>query len=94
MKFGKGSRPCGKSSRRCSNSSRRCGKSSGRCAPRCGEPIELAAQLRTEMGKLGGELHAEIHRAVSGSTRQMYLALLGQMAVMLGFFYFFLIPLR
>ncbi len=58
------------------------------------ELIELAAQLRTEMGKLGGELHAEIHRAVSGSTRQMYLALLGQMAVMLGFFYFFLIQLR
>jgi hypothetical protein len=59
-----------------------------------GELTELAAQLRTEMGKLGGELHAEIHRAVSGSTRQMYLALLGQMAVMLGFFYFFLIQLR
>jgi hypothetical protein len=58
------------------------------------ELIELAAQLRTEIGKLGGELHAEIHRAVSGSTRQMYLALLGQMAVMLGFFYFFLIQLR
>jgi hypothetical protein len=59
-----------------------------------GDLVELAAQLRTEMGKLGGELHAEIHRAVSGSTRQMYLALLGQMAVMLGFFYFFLIQLR
>ncbi len=59
-----------------------------------GELVELAAQLRTEMGKLGGELHAEIHRAVSGSTRQMYLALLGQMAVMLGFFYFFLVQLR
>jgi hypothetical protein len=59
-----------------------------------GELIELAAQLRTEIGKLGGELHAEIHRAVSGSTRQMYLALLGQMAVMLGFFYFFLVQLR
>jgi hypothetical protein len=59
------------------------------------ELVELGAQLRTEMGKLGGgELHAEIHRAVSGSTRQMYLALLGQMAVMLGFFYFFLIQLR
>ena len=58
------------------------------------ELVELGAQLRTEMGKLGGELHAEIHRAVSGATRQMYLALLGQMAVMLGFFYFFLIQLR
>jgi hypothetical protein len=59
-----------------------------------GELAGLAGQLRTEMGKLGGELHAEIHRAVSGSTRQMYLALLGQMAVMLGFFYFFLVQLR
>ena len=59
-----------------------------------GELIELAAQLRTEIGRLSGELHAEIHRAVSGSTRQMYLALLGQMAVMLGFFYFFLVQLR
>jgi len=58
------------------------------------ELIELTAQLRTEIGKLGGELHAEIHRAVSGSTRQMYLALLGQMAVMLGFFYFFITQLR
>ena len=58
------------------------------------ETASLAAQLRTEMGKLGGELHAEIHRAVSGSTRQMYLALLGQMAVMLGFFFFFLVQLR
>ena len=56
--------------------------------------VELGAQLRTETGKLGGELHAEIHRAVSGSTRQMYLALLGQMTVMLGFFYFFLVQLR
>jgi hypothetical protein len=58
------------------------------------EVVELGAQLRAEMGKLGGELHAEIHRAVSGSTRQMYLALLGQMGVMLGFFYFFLLQLR
>jgi hypothetical protein len=54
----------------------------------------LRADLRTETAKLGAELHAEIHRAVSGSTRQMYLALLGQTAVMLGFFYFFLIQLR
>jgi hypothetical protein len=54
----------------------------------------LRGDLRSEIAKLGGELHAEIHRAVSGSTRQMYLALLGQMAVMLGFFYFFLVQLR
>lgn len=54
----------------------------------------LAAQLRTEMARQGGELHAEIHRAVGGGTRQMYLALLGQMTVMLGFFYFFLAQVR
>jgi hypothetical protein len=46
------------------------------------------------MARLGGDLRAEIHRAVSGSTRQMYVALLGQMAVMLGFFCFFLVQLR
>jgi hypothetical protein len=59
-----------------------------------GEMAALGAALRTEIAKQGGELRAEIHRAVSGSTRQMYLALLGQMAVMLGFFYFFLVQLR
>jgi hypothetical protein len=55
-----------------------------------GEMKELAAALRTEIAKMGGELRAEI----AGFTRQMYLALLGQMAVMLGFFYFFLTQLR
>lgn len=47
------------------------------------------AQLRLEMEKLGGGLRAEIHRVVGGVARQMYLAILGQMAVMLGFAYFF-----
>jgi hypothetical protein len=47
------------------------------------------AQLRLEMEKLGGGLRAEIHRVVGGVGRQMYLAILGQMAVMLGFAYFF-----
>jgi len=46
------------------------------------------------MAKLGGELHAGIHRAVSGSTRQMYLALLGHMAMTLGFNYFLNTQLR
>lgn len=54
----------------------------------------LRADLRTEMAKLGGELHAEIHRAVSGSTRQMYMALLGHMAMTLGFIYFLNTQLR
>jgi hypothetical protein len=55
-----------------------------------GEMKDLAAALRTEVAKMGGELRVEI----AGVTRQMYLALLGQMAVMLGFFYFFLTQLR
>ena len=54
----------------------------------------LRADLRTEMAKLGGELHAEIHRAVSSSTRQMYMALLGHMAMTLGFIYFLNTQLR
>src|SRR6185436_16881240 len=54
------------------------------------EVAELAATLRTEMAKQGGELRAEI----ADGTRQMYLALLGQTAVLLGFFYFFLTQLR
>ena len=47
------------------------------------------AALRTEMAAWRGELRAEIHAAVGNSTRQMYMALLGQMAVLLGFAYFF-----
>jgi hypothetical protein len=54
----------------------------------------LRADLRTEIAKLGGELHAEIHRAVSGSTRQMHMALLGHMAMTLGFIYFLNTQLR
>ncbi len=50
--------------------------------------------LRSEMAKLGGGLHAEIHRAVSGSTRQMYMALLGHMAMTLSFIYFLNTQLR
>jgi hypothetical protein len=50
--------------------------------------------LRADMAKLGGEIHAEIHRAVSGSTRQMYTALLGHMAMTLGFIYFLNTQLR
>jgi hypothetical protein len=54
----------------------------------------LGAELRSEMAKLGGELHAEIHRAISGATRQMYMALLGHMAMTLGFIYFLNTQLR
>jgi hypothetical protein len=49
----------------------------------------LRQELRQEMPQLRGELKAEIHATVSGVTRQMYMAVLGQIAVMLGFAYFF-----
>jgi hypothetical protein len=58
------------------------------------ESGELGSQLRTEIAKVGGDLHAKIHRAVSGSTRQMYMALLGHMAMTLGFIYFLIMQLR
>jgi len=58
------------------------------------EMAQLATQLRSEMAQLGAELHAEIHRAVSGSTRQMYMALLGHMAMTLAFIYFLMTQLR
>jgi len=45
--------------------------------------------LRQEMSDLRGELKAEIRGSASSVTRQMYAALLGQMAVLLGFAYFF-----
>jgi len=50
--------------------------------------------MRGEIAKLAAELHAEIHRAVGGSTRQMYMALLGHMAMTLGFIYFLMTQLR
>ena len=54
----------------------------------------LAAALRTEMAQQGAELRAELHRSIGGVTRQMYMAILGQMAVLLGFAYFFATNLR
>jgi hypothetical protein len=54
----------------------------------------LAASLRTEMAQQGAELRAELHRSIGGVTRQMYMAILGQMAVLLGFAYFFATHLR
>ena len=59
-----------------------------------GEMAELRSELRGEMAALRGELKAEIHAAVSGVTRQMYLAILGQMSVLLGIAYFFATHMR
>ncbi len=50
--------------------------------------------LRQEMAEMRGELRAEIHASASGITRQMYGALLGQMAVLHGFAYFFATDVR
>jgi hypothetical protein len=61
----------------------------------------VAGSLRAEISGVGGSLRAEIsgvggslRAEIGGVTRQMYVALLGQMAVMLGFFYFFITQLR
>jgi hypothetical protein len=50
--------------------------------------------LRQEMSEMRGELRAEIHGSASSVARQMYAALLGQMAVLLGFAYFFATHVR
>jgi hypothetical protein len=66
-----------------------------------GEMVQLRAELRGEIAALAttlrgemAEIRAELHRSIGGVVRQMYLAILGQMAVMLGFAYFFATHLR
>jgi hypothetical protein len=58
------------------------------------EIAELGGQLRREMAEQGGSLRAEMHGMASSITRQMYMALLGQMAVLLGIAYFFVTHLN
>jgi hypothetical protein len=55
-----------------------------------GEIAALGAAIRVELAEQIGNVRKEI----GGVTRQMYMALLGQTAVMLGFFYFFITELR
>ena len=50
--------------------------------------------VRGDVAGLRGELKAEIHASTSSVTRQMYVAVLGQMAVLLGFSYFFATHVR
>lgn len=45
--------------------------------------------LRHDMTELGAGLRTEMHALASANVRQLYLALLGQMAVLLGIAYFF-----
>jgi hypothetical protein len=59
-----------------------------------GEMVTLGAQLRVEIETARSDLRAEIHRSASGITRQMYTAILGQLAVLLGFAYFFATHVR
>ena len=54
----------------------------------------LGQELRQDIAELRGELRAEIHASASSTVRQMYGALLGQMAVLLGFAYFFATHVR
>ena len=58
------------------------------------EMSDLRAEIRAEMSELRGDLRTEIHSSASSTTRQMYGALLGQMAVLLGFAYFFATHIR
>jgi hypothetical protein len=53
--------------------------------------VRQTLELRIEA--LRGELRAEIHASASSTQRQMYAALLGQMAVLLGIVYFFVMHL-
>jgi hypothetical protein len=54
----------------------------------------LRTELKSDMAKLEARLEGKIHESASGITRQMYTAVLGQMAVLLGFTYFFATHLR
>jgi hypothetical protein len=53
------------------------------------EMVEMRHGLELKIEILRGELRSEIHASASSTTRQMYMALLGQMAVLLGIAYFF-----
>ena len=61
--------------------------------------IELGSAKDTlatkqDLAQMRGDLRAEIHGSASSIVRQMYGALLGQMAVLLGFAYFFATHVR
>ena len=59
-----------------------------------GEISELRTELKSDMAKLEARLEVKIHESASSITRQMYTAMLGQMAVLLGFAYFFATYIR
>jgi hypothetical protein len=49
---------------------------------------------KQDLEQLRGDFRAEIHGSASGIVRQMYGALLSQLAVLLGFAYFFATQVR
>ena len=51
--------------------------------------LVLGHGLELKMETLRGELRSEIHHTASSITRQMYAAMLGQLALLLGLAYFF-----
>jgi len=55
---------------------------------------ELRAELKGEIVASRAELRSEIHGMATSLTRQMYTALLGQFAVLLGLAYFFVSHLQ
>jgi len=54
----------------------------------------LRVELKGDMVALEARLEVKIHESASNILRQMYTAMLGQMAVLLGFAYFFTTHMR
>jgi predicted Holliday junction resolvase-like endonuclease len=53
------------------------------------EMSDLRIEVKADLLRLETKLEGKIHEIASSITRQMYTAILGQMAVLLGFAYFF-----
>jgi hypothetical protein len=58
------------------------------------EMSELRLELKADLLGLETKLERKIHESAGSITRQMYTAILGQMAVLLGFAYFFATHVR
>jgi hypothetical protein len=54
-----------------------------------GDHADLRSELKADLARIEGKLEAKISESASSILRQMYMAILGQMAVLLGFAYFF-----
>ena len=58
------------------------------------EMSELKLELKSDILRLETKLEGKIHEIASSIKRQMHTAILGQMAVLLGFAYFFATHVR